>query len=242
VTNFHQDWGRFEIRGQSCRLQVLDPVTTFEIEPELVAHFGNTLLMSVAAPDNVISALGGSASQAHGIDGSLVEAMRDRDRGTDVAATGLRLLSQVLQSAILNTDLDADWLVQTFEAVVFDRLKIGGSLVECWTDWQRAGMRPADKWLVLAAQLRQTYRPLWTRSPYDVRLKEVKDYGVKAPNSPKAEQWAYALAKAGVASPNEILRHWSPERLIQQVELQAMEAARHERAEEARATASKGKR
>jgi hypothetical protein len=242
VTDFRQSWNRLSIRGRPCRLQVLDPLTTFEVEPSLIENLGETLLMAMAAPETVLAAIGGTAASAHGLSGTLTGAMQDPECGSAVAETGLRLLTDSITSAVLGANLDPKWLAETFERLIFDRFKIDGELIEDWTGWTRAQMRPVDRWRLLAAQISQTYQPLWTRHPYNVRTEKVKTYGVPAPKTPKAVQWAAALAVQKYGSVDEILTCWDPTRLMDVVESAAEKAETERRAHEAAKQDRKGKR
>lgn len=214
-----QPWGRFEFGDRVVKLQVLDPITAFELEPEVISRLGAALVMAVVAPSTIIDRVAGDLAPA---------------AEQDAAVARLRTLAKMLGSAIASTDIDGRWLSQTFADVVFDRLREGSRTIESWRDLDALGLHPLQRWQLFAGQLRQTYAPLWLRSPYQVSRRAAPDYGVQAPTTPKAVQWAAALAKMGYASsPDEILTRWTPARMIDVVESAAYDAEVQNRAHDA---------
>jgi hypothetical protein len=231
VTYFLQPSSPLELGGKRCRLQILDPETTFEIEPDLETRFGSKLVLLLAAPKAMIEAIGGVASTIYGIDGTLSDAMHDPEHGEHACEEALALFSRLFTEGLLAADLDGRWLAKTFQRMVFGRLTVEGETVESWADWRQHGLRPFDRWYALAFQISQTYKPLWLRSPYNLRPQGTKDYGVPKPRTPKAVQWAAMLTQQGyAASPHEVLTQWTPSRLIDVVETAAYMAETERRA------------
>jgi hypothetical protein len=93
---------------------------------------------------------------------------------------------------------------------------------------------PSAKWRLLAAQISQTYGPLWSRSPYKAGRRKANDYGVPLPNASRTTQWAAELARQGyAASTMEIMREWTPADMIDVVESAARNAEIQARAGDA---------
>lgn len=228
--HYRQPWGRLEVTGRDVRLQILDPESAFELEPELIERIGEDLAYALAAPRTLLSAVWGRVLAAHGCGASIADALRDSTTGPMVAASGLRLMSRVFAAAVAEAKLDGRWLAHAWGVLVFDRLEIDGHRVCSWRDWTELGMRAEARWRIFAAQLEQTFAPLWTRSPY--RASRRKDAtpvaNVPAPSGvPIAVQWADALAVQGHASDAEtVLRTWTPVRVIEVVESAAYQAER----------------
>jgi hypothetical protein len=239
VSYYRQPWGRLTVTGQRCRLQVLDPRTAFELEPELVERFGDHLLMALGAPRHVFGAMWSGVAGEQGYGGSFAEAIQDPEHGLELAAAGLQRMSRLLITCMMEARLDGPWIVQTFERMVFDRLTVGDLLVEDWATWTRSGLGAEARWRMIAAQLEQTYQPLWTRSPYSARAKKQPDLGVPLPtNVPLAVQWADALATTGhVPSAHEALTTLTPDDLMNVVEMAAYGAEVERRAMEPKAQA-----
>jgi hypothetical protein len=240
VTYYRQPWGRLTVTGRRCRLQVLDPITAFELEPELIDRFGEPLVMLLAARGNVVGSLWSGVLADHGFTGTIGDAVRDREQGLDIAADGVRRTVEMLTACAVSANLEGRWLAQVFERMVFDRLKVDDVLVEDWTTWAQAGLGPFGRWQVLAFQIEQTFQPLWIRKPYSLRSPKSKDYGVPVPGVATAVQWAANLAKMGyVASSHEVLTDWTPVALMDQVDIAAHAAEVERRAMDATSTAKK---
>lgn len=220
MSNYQQDSSRFTIRDQRWRLQVLDPATAFEIEPAVIAKLGPVLSLATVAPVELLGRIGDAGKQG--------------DPLTRVGVQGA-LLADTLQQAVDSLDLDPRWLLGLFDLAVFDRATVNGEVLDAWETWARLGMRPLDKWHVLARQLQQTFAPLWLRSPYSPSKRKITKHGVKAPDTPLAVQWAATITEQGYASSvREVLRSWTPAQLIDVVETAAYNAeVKHRLAEDA---------
>lgn len=226
MTYYRQPWGRLTVTGQRCRLQVLDPSTAFDLEPELVERFGDHLLMAIGAPRHVLGAMWSGVAGEQGYGGSFAEAIRDPEHGLEIAAAGLQRMTRLLITCMVEARIDGPWIVHAFDRMIFDRLVVGDVTVEDWDTWQRTGLGAEARWRLIAAQIEQTYQPLWIRSPYTVRSKAPPDLGVPVPhNVPIAVQWADALATTGhVSSAHEALTTWTPEALMNVVDMAAYQA------------------
>ncbi len=236
VSEYRQPWRSVDLCGRRCRLQILDPATAFTLEPRLVEVLGETFAFAVAAPHQLIGAVWANATaNAHASD--IRELIRDPEIGSEMAADAISTLASILAKCITDARLDGGWVRTVFDMMVLGRLSLDGVVIEDARDWAEAGMPWAAKWDAMGAQLRQTYGPLWTRSPY-TRRTVVKDYGVPVPKGvPIAVRWADNLAKRGSASSSlEILTEWTPVRMIEIVENAAYESANEQMAyDEARA-------
>lgn len=241
MTKYRQPWNRLRIAGRRCKLQILDPATAFELEPELVRTLGDTLSFAIAAPGEIVTSV--LTHAAGGV--SVVEAMRDPVMGTEMAVETLRILGLLMSACIESIPTsNTKWIRQMFGRMVLERFQVDGQLVEEIEDWHELGFGPMVKWQVMGAQMRQTFGPLWTRSPYDSGLRK-KDYGIAMPKSvPIAVMWADSLAKLGSASSSaEILKEWTPVEMIDVVESAAFAAATEQRAmDEARAEEERARR
>jgi hypothetical protein len=228
VIYYRQPWGRFTVTGRRCRLQILDPVTAFELEPQLVAQFGEPLVMAMAAPEQVFGVL------ASGEDHDAAAPTQD-DNATPHAVAALHRLVAIFRAAVTSARLDGAWLRGLFERSIFDRLRVDDATVEDWASWGATGLGAEARWRVLAAQLQQTYQPLWVRAPYSVRKEKAKDFGVPSPKGvPIAMQWADALVKMGhVSSAHEVVTSWTPVQLMDVVDLAAYQAEIERRAMDA---------
>lgn len=229
---YRQPWGRLTVTGRRCRLQVLDPVTAFDLEPQLIERFGEHLVMLLAARGNVIGSLWASVLADHGFGGSLTDAANDPESGLPIAVAGLRRTMALLSTCAQEMRVEGCWLADVFGRMVFDRLTVDGVTIEDWDAWDSAGLGSVGRWRVLAFQLEQTYQPLWVRKPYSVRKKKGKDYGVPLPDTvPLATQWANNLAKMGyVASAHDVLVGWTPSQLMDAVDMAAYQAETERRA------------
>lgn len=169
---------------------------------------------------------------------SSVEAMRrtasDPVAGQAVATRALVSCGRLLAQALARLNLDGPWIRDVFAASVIGRLEVDGGLIEIPSDYAALRWPWSAKWQVLAAQLRQTYGEMWTRSPYRLRS-EVNTHGVPEPKSvPLAVRYADTLAAQGHASsPREILREWTPLDMIEIIESAAYSAERERRAYQA---------
>jgi hypothetical protein len=239
------------VGGVRCRLQILDPATAFELEPELVKILGDTLSFAAAAPDELLGAVWHHAAGGHGVD--IQELARDPVRGPEMAVAAIRSLGSLLAACVARAPVSAPWVRRMFSTLVLERFKVRISraarygvhadrLVEEVEDWNEIGFRPVVKWQVMAAQIRQTFGPLWTRSPYTTSTRH-KSYGVPVPQSSPAVLWADNLAVLGSASSaNEILNEWTPIRMIEIVESSAYRAANEQKAlDEAKAENQRGR-
>ena len=235
---YDQPWRRVDLSGKRCMLQILDPATAFDLEPQLVAVLGDALSLTAAAPTEILGAVWRrSVAGAGGID--LRDLVNDPVCGPAAAVQSITSLGTLLSTCIAEARLDPAWVRHMFAALVLGRLEVGGELVETSADWMRANMRPVSKWQAMAAQLQQTFGPLWLRSPYSVRSTH-KDYGVPKPKDvPIAVAWADNLARCGSAgSAREILREWTPVEMIEIVENAAYTAEHEKRAHAAASKAS----
>lgn len=216
MNGFEQPWRRYDFAGHTIRLQILDPALAFDIEPELAQHFAPRVLSALASPEAV----------AAGIDARAAEA-------DNPAAERLRLAGQLPGRMLVGLPKDGRWLAQTFELLVLERLRVDGQLIETRAELAAVKLTVWQRWRLLGLQLAQTFEPLWARSPYQPSKRKVEDYGVTAPNSPIAAQWAGHLSGQIATSPHEMLTRWTPLDLIIQVERAAMAAEITRRAQEA---------
>lgn len=239
MSEFRQPWRRVAIAGHRCRMQVLDPSTAFRLEPEIAAQLGDAASMLMAAPDAVMAAV--AKSVRAGTTRVSIGLGPVDEFEPDPTLDAITRWGQVIARALAGLDVDGRWLASTWRACVLERLEVDGRVIEDAEDWQRLGWGWAAKWHALAAQMRNTFAPLWTRSPYLLRT-EVETHGVPEPTSvPLAVRWADALAVQGhAASSREILREWTPLEVIEIVESAAYQAERERRAHKA-AMAGKGK-
>lgn len=220
---FGAPWHRYTLGGHTLRLQVLDVTTAFARESELVENFDGLALQALAAPAEVFAGLRSSAAKTDNPEAALLRM---------AARVGARLLEGL--------PADGVWLGELFGDFVLGRLSCEARTIETWSEFAELRLAPVDRWRLLGLQLAQTYGPLWARSPYDPGSRTVPDYGVKAPDSPLAVQWAKHLAPEVNASTREILREWTPIEMIEQVELMAMHAEISRRAQDAAAAKSSG--
>lgn len=234
MSDYRQPWRRVVLAGRRCHLQVVDPQTAFDLEPDLVRVLGDTLSFAVSAPSELLGAVWRRSAAGATDAASLRALMEDPDEGPVRAAQTIASLGTVLAECIKAADLDVAWVRRTFGALVLGRLRVGDEGIETVRDWQAAGFRPRAKWQAMAAQVQQSFGPLWMREPYRLRT-PTKDYGVPAPKSiPVAVRYAHELAKTGVASSSEeILNRWTPLRMIEAVESQTYTAEVERRANEA---------
>ncbi len=169
--------------------------------------------------------------------GEVSKALRevvDGDAKMTTAAEALRKLGHLAQRLLSLPGMDGPWIVDIIEHTIFDRLEVERVPVGSWQEWGRVGFSPVAKWQALAAQLTQTYGPLWSRSPYSAGTRKVNDYGVPVPSASRTVQWAAALASSGyVGSVDDVLRSWTPERMIDLVEIAASDCERQRRASDA---------
>lgn len=231
MTDFRQPWRRVEIGGRRCLLQIVDPATALELEPELNRVLGGTLALFLAAPDQVVgAAVKGAAPDPATL--GIVEV--DERVGHERTAAAIQSLGLLLAECIRAAQLDATWVRATFGRLVLGRMRIGEDYMDTARDWGRLGFGPLAKWQALAAQVQQSFGPLWTRSPYNLRV-EARDYGVPQPvGVPLAVRYAAELAKTGVASSvREILDTWTPVQMIEIVEAQTFAAENERRAHRA---------
>ncbi len=239
MTYFRQPWGRLTVTGRRCRLQVLDPATAFELEPQLIENFGEHLVMLLAARGNVYGQLWNGVLADHGFTGSLSEVAKSGEQGLEIATDALRRTVAMLTQCAQEARLDGRWLAEVFERMAFDRLRVDDLLIEDWTTWRESGLGPLARWQVLAAQIEQTYQPLWLRAPYSVRGPAGKDYGVKPPPGVSAvSQWANNLAMMGSTSAQEIFANWTPVQLMDAVDSAAYKAEIDRKAMDAAKTAN----
>lgn len=233
MSRYRQPWEHIELAGREFELQVLDPGTAFELEPELVGQLGEATAMAIAAPGVVLSGVWSGASKLAGLDEAPVglrDALQGGGEGRVLATASIAMLGRVLADCLMTAQPSHEWAVSTFRRAVLGRLRVEGRLIRTPRDWRRAALGPWVKWQALAAQLQQTFGPLWTRSPFRHRGPKVKDYGVKSPDVPVAVAWANALAKSGSAGSSlEVLERWTPVHMIQIVEEAAADAERHRR-------------
>lgn len=235
---YRQPWGRVTVTGHRCRLQVLDPVTAFDLEPQLIDRLGEPLAMALAAPRHVLGPMWSGIVGDEGYGSTFAEVVQHDDRRLEIAAAGLQRMAAMLRSCMLDARIDGGWIVTTFESLIFDRLRIDDHVVEDWDSWRATGLGAEARWRLLAAQMEQTYRPLWTRAPYSAGRKKPQDYGVPVPTSvPMAVQWADALVTMGhVSSAHEVVTAWTPVQLIDAVDLAAQHAENERRAMDAAKT------
>ena len=227
MTYYQQPWGRLTVTGRRCRLQVLDPSTAFDLEPELIDRLGDNLAIAVSSPEHVLRATWSKALEDSGYIATAVD--HTPEDTAKAAAAGLVRIRDLFVASIIGARIDGKWVKACFERMIFDRLVVDDDLIQDWSSWASADLGPAARWRLMAAQLAQTYGPLWVRSPYSPG-KRSPDMGVPLPKSvSKAMQWADALVKMGhVASSHEVLTAWTPTHLMDVVDLAAFQAE-HER-------------
>jgi hypothetical protein len=203
---------------------VLDPRTAFEFEHEMAAQLGDAAAKLMAAPADVVQRVVADAKARR------LPVLAEYDESLETLQRWMLTVAQ----ALLGFRPDPAWLTYAWSRCVLGRFKVDGGLVEDLADWQAARFSWRAKWAVLIAQLRQTYGPLWTRSPY--KVPRVPDDGLNIqppPGVPIAVQWADALAVQGHAtSANEVLTKWTPVEVIDAVENAAFRAARERLAHE----------
>lgn len=229
MSEYRQPWTRVRLAGRRCHLQILDPATAFELEPELVRTLGDTLSFSAAAPGEVLAGVWQHATA--GPDFDVRGLVTDPVRGPALATEMLTGLGLLLAQCIAAVPGDASLMRRMFATLVLERIKVDDVVIEDAEDWTALGMPVLAKWQAMVLQLRQTFGPLWTRSPYSSGARS-KDYGIPRPTSvPIAVQWADSIARLGSASSvNEILHEWTPVRMIEVVESAAYLAANEQRA------------
>jgi hypothetical protein len=231
VSRYKQPWERVELGGKRCRMQILDPLTAFKLEQELAAALGDELCMVIAAPGQVLGGVWAGASIGSARNARELAALSAEPVGKSVAARSLELLALTLARCLMSARPDPAWAVGVWESCVLDRLRVDGEVIEDGRDWAELRWSPLVKWRAMAAQVRQTFGPLWTRSHYKLRS-TAKDHGVPEPDGvPQASRWADELARAGHArSKMEILYEWTPVDMIDTVEGAAYTAERERRA------------
>lgn len=233
MSDWRQPWRRVALDGRRCHLQIVDPQTAFELEPQLVAALGDTLSFAVSAPTELLGAVWRRSASGATDAASLRSLMDDPDEGPACAAQSIALMGTVLAECIKAANLDFVWMRRMFGGLVLGRLRVGDEEIETARDWQALGFRPRAKWQAMAAQIQQSFGPLWMREPYRLRTPS-KDYGVPAPKGvPVAVRYAHELAKTGVASSaREILKEWTPIEMIEAVESQTYTSEVERRANE----------
>jgi hypothetical protein len=239
VSEWRQPWKRADLDGRRCHLQILDPATAFELEPVLAAALGDAASLAIVAPRELAAA----ALRAGGLDKrrTLADLAADPAGGAERAARVVRTAGAIVSRALLGLDLSPALLCELHERCVLGRLRVEGELVEDVRDWSALALHPSARWQALAVQIRQTFGPLWTRSPYKLRCPKVAD-GVPEPTAvPVAIRYAATIAERGYASStHEVLTQWTPVRMIEVVEAAAYDAARRNAAyEQARAEGSR---
>jgi len=234
MSRWRQPWERVDIDGVRCHLQILDPATAFEMEPELVRVLGETLALACAAPHEIIGAVWRSS-----VAGWIDTAQDLRTLATDAhavpgaATDAIVLLGRILGTCLTEADLRPAWVISVFGRLIYGRLKVNGEVVETAADYAALNFRPMAKWQLMAAQIKQSFGPLWLRSPYNMRSKiPAPSYGVPQPKDvPLAVRWADNLARLGSAgSSREILHEWTPVEMIEVVENAAYQAEFERRA------------
>jgi hypothetical protein len=217
VTRWRQPWVSYDLAGRRIDVQTMDPVTAFEIEPQIIEQLGETFSLALAAPLAVLGAIGR-------------DALADRS-SPSLAAT--RSVMAAADRVISGLQAEAAWMLSAVERMLLGRLRIDGLEISTWAELGRAGLVPIGRWRLLGLQVSQTFGELWTRAPYDPKAPRAKDYGVPEPATPRAVAWAAALARQGYASSMvEILECWTPLRMLEAVELAACEAENHRRAQD----------
>lgn len=235
MSEFKQPWRPIKVDGRRARLQILDPATAFAWEPTLVGLLGDTLSFAVSAPDQIFGAvLARAAGPGIGAGLDIRHVLSDPVHGPEMAASTIRLVGSIVANAIERLQIEPQIARKALRDFAYGRLKVGDALIEDAEAWSVAGLRPMAKWVVIAAQIRQTFGPLWTRAPYQLRS-ESKTYGVPEPSSvPLAVRWADNLAKnKSASSSHEILTTWTPVRMIEVVENNAYQNEIDRRAHEA---------
>jgi hypothetical protein len=214
-------------------LQVVDPGTAFDVEPSLIRVLGDTLALFIASPDHVISAALDRAAGGGEADPALLGIV-DAAPPTNRTTAAITSLGKLLASCIMSAQVDPAWVRETFGRLVLGRMRVGEDYIDTARDWARLGFGPLAKWQAFGAQVQQSFGPLWTRSPYTLRV-PAKDYGVPEPKGvPTATRYAVELARAGLArSPREILDEWTPVQMIEVIESQTYAAENERRAHEA---------
>lgn len=227
MSEFRQPWRRVYVGDRRVRLQVLDPQTAFEWEPRLIQALGDTLAFAAAAPDQITGAVMKHASGGRPIE----SAIKDPVHGPAMAAASMHTFAHLLADCLEGATVSPRFVGRAFRAMVIGKLEVDREPVEDMRDYLAVGFRPMDKWRLLGAQIKLSFGPLWTRKPY--RLKSTHEtYGVDRPKDvPMAVAWADSLAVRGSASSSvEILTAWTPERMIQVVEVAAQTAEIEKRA------------
>lgn len=234
MSDYRQPWRRVEIGGRRCRLQILDPVTAFDVEPDLVRVFGDTLAFALSAPGELLGAVWKQAAAGASTASHLREMMQDPTEGPERTVETITALTKVLAECLTTANISPGWIAQIFRQVVLGRIEVDGEVLLTPRDWASTKLPPMAKWQAIAAQVQQTFGPLWMRKPYRLQVK-ARDYGVPQPAGvPKAARYAAELAKAGIASSAmEILDQWTPVRMIEMVEAQTYAVENERRAHEA---------
>ncbi len=210
---YSQPWADFKVEGVDMALQVLDPVTAFRLEHEIIDTLGVDVAVLLSDPAAVIRKMWAQ------IPGEV----ESRGAAVAVEALALAFLKQVsaLASLLQTKPIDGSWVYGFFKKAVFGRFEVNGTAVNSGSAWEACarehGLTPRAKWVVLSQQLGLTYAPLWSRSPYRAPDKEDPTVAAAARAVPRPAdvepcvQWAHALAKAQYASSvREILREWTP--------------------------------
>jgi len=226
VSEFGQPWRRVDLAGERCQLQVLDPATAFELEPLLADALGDSSALVIVAPAKIGEAF--LRLSGLGDDEDFADAASDEFDGLGRVGQMMLSAADLIVSAIQHAAvLDHKVVTRLFGAMVYERLTVGGSVVADGRDWMALNWAPQWKWHAMAVQIRQTFGPLWTRSPYQTRGGAVTD-GVPEPvDVPLAVQYASNLTKQGYASsPEDVLRTWTPVRMVEVIESAAYAAER----------------
>lgn len=218
-SRYQQPWERVDVGTKKCRVQILDPETALGLEPKLVGLFGDQLALALAAPGYVA--------------GKLLDHASEDDTGARLLVE-LAGVTQLVQACLLNLHADFDGALEVMETMLLGRVEVAGhGDIETWGDWVEAfGHRPGPRWRLLAAALRLTYGPLWSRSPYTMRSTTMDDFGVPAPPGVSdVRMWAEQIAARGSApSAHDVLTQWTPVEVIESVEALAYTAERERRA------------
>ena len=224
---YEQPFYPYRLGGRLIEIQVLDPEHAFELEPRLVDELGPRLALAIAQPDSVLSVIANRS-----LDSS--------DDGAYQAAVALRGLLQFVSELLTTTKLDGAFIAHAMHTLLDGCVRIGGDVVEDVADLVRYGA--ALKWQLFTAQIAQTYGGIWTGEPYQAAT-TAPPLPIEAPKgTTKAQGWADALARAGVASSvDEVLRRWTPVRVIAAV-TQAAFIADLERLETKKARAQQRQR
>ena len=212
MTRWRQPWISYDLDGRRIEIQVLDPATAFELEPQIIAQIGEAAALTLASPMGMIAAAGRHAWAD--------------DSGQPVAVAAARGVLALARDIARRMRPEPAWMLDAVERLLFERVRLDGALVVGWRSLDTAEFGPVQRWTLVAISIAQTFADLWTRAPYDARAPRGHDYGVPQPNTPLAVAWAAALAREGYASGMaEILDTWTPLRKLEAVELLAEQAA-----------------